>query len=171
VRPLFLFVIFTAGCATLPEGVTLTDPLKPKDGKVGLLVFKQMKAAAWDFEGSVDDFVIAARSKAREMKQKNGVVGVLLAAFDYETTGHIRGLLFVPSKKPPQNAQTLIIPENMVAAITHLGDVELLTEKAEILREWIAQQNYRVVGPGRILFLRGEPQPLLELQYPVRPAK
>lgn len=160
-------LILTTGCATLPMGTIFTNTHQPKDGKVGLFWFRQTKALSWDFEGSVEDVVAAAESKIRQLDDKNAIAGVLLSRFDYETSGKIRGLLFVITKKTLQNTQTLIMPKNLVAAITHIGSPDTLPEKVEILREWIEEHNYRITGPGRIFLLRSGKQPLFELQYPV----
>jgi len=166
---LFMLLLLSAvGCATLPQKPTLTDPKHPKDGKIGLIRFPQQVTAAWGFEGSLSDFIIAAESRLKSAPS-DAVVGVLLSSFEYEGEGKIRGQLFLITKKPPQNAQTLIMPAALVAAITHIGDAEMLNEKFEILREWITQQRYTVAGAGRIILLRGGSVPILEVQYPVTP--
>ncbi len=167
-RVFMLIVLLAAGCATLPQKTTLTDPKHPKDGKIGLIRFPQQVAAAWGFEGSLSDFIIAAGNRLKSAPS-DAVAGVLLSSFDYEAAGKIRGQLFLITKKPPQNAQTLIMPATLLAAITHVGDTEMLTEKFEILREWITQQKYAVAGAARIILLRSGTPPILEIQYPVTP--
>lgn len=167
-RDFVLVLLLASGCAALPQKATLTDPKHAKDGKIGLIRFPQQVAAAWGFEGSLSDFIIAAESRLKNAPS-GAVAGVLLASFDYEAEGKIRGQLFLITKEPPLNASTLIMPQTLVAAITHIGSTEMLTEKFEILREWITQQGYAVTGAGRIILLRGGATPILEIQYPVAP--
>ena len=167
-RVFVLLLLSAVGCATLPQKATLTDPKHPKDGKIGLIRFPQQVAAAWGFEGSLSDFIIAAENRLKSAPSV-AVAGVLLSSFDYEAKGKIRGQLFLITKNPPQNAQTLIMPATLVAAITHIGNTEMLTEKFEILREWTTQQGYAVVGAGRIILFCGGTYPILEVQYPVTP--